>query len=154
MRIKRWGILLVALTLLGGVGIVIVGLPILRPPGYRALIQEYTEAVPVNPTGASGEPLQWDVDLPRSDRGKARIQAGGHMDVVRLQYPDEAAPRTLYEYEDYSNPQAIRVSGRKLFVYWSATLLHTNHWLLAYDVENRREIERRRVDPKDLPAAQ
>ena len=76
------------------------------------------------------------------------------MDVVRLQYPDEAQPRTLYEYEDYSNPIGIRLSGRKLFVYWSETLLHTDHWLLAYDVENRRETERRRVDPKDMPAAQ
>jgi len=148
-------ILLVALTVLtvvGGLVVEIVGLPIWRTLGYGAMIQEYSEAVPVLPTATPTDELNWNVDLPVSRGAKARIQARGGMDVVRLHYLDEATPRTLYDYEDYSNPIAIRVSGRKLFVYWGETLIHTDHWLLTYDLENRQEIERRRVDPKDMPA--
>ena len=74
------------------------------------------------------------------------------MDVVTVHYQDEPAPRTLYDYENYSNPVAIRIAGNKLFVHWAESLVHIDYWLLAYDIENRREVERRRVDPRDMLA--
>jgi len=39
-----------------------------------------------------------------------------------------------------------------LFVHWVESLFHIDHWLLAYDIENRREVERRRVHPRDMLA--
>ena len=68
------------------------------------------------------------------------------MDVVRLQFPGETAPRPLYEYEDYSNPIAIRVAGDRLFVYWGESLFHTDHWLLVYDVRGGSDESRSRSD--------
>jgi hypothetical protein len=37
-----------------------------------------------------------------------------------------------------------------IYVYWVETLLRTDHWLLAYDLVDRREIVRRKIDPEDL----
>jgi len=42
--------------------------------------------------------------------------------------------------------------GNTLFVHWVESLFHIDHWLLAYDIENRREVERRRVHPRDMLA--
>jgi hypothetical protein len=151
MSLKKWVILGVVPAIVGVLAAFIVGLPILRTPGYHAIIREYALATPLQPASGPNQSRIWDVDVPLSNGAKVRVRARDHMDVVTIQYSDETAPKPLYGYEDYSNPVGIRSAGRKLFVCWAETLLHTDWWLLAYDVENRREIERRRVDPRDMP---
>jgi hypothetical protein len=141
-----------------GVAIVIglldtmVGPPLARAAGYRALVSEYARAIPAQPTTHQHHPLTWSFELQMASGTTVRVQARSHLDVVKVHYPDERAPRTLYEYEDYSNPVAIRIAGNKLFVHWAESLFHIDHWLLAYDIEHRREVERRRVDPRDMLA--
>jgi hypothetical protein len=152
MSLKKWVILGVVVgTSAAVVGCLTLGLPIVRTAGYHALIREYARATPVQPASGPDQSLMWNVDLPLSNGAKVRVRARDHLDVVTIHYPDETTPKPLYEYEDYSNPVAIRRAGGKLFVYWAETLLHTDCWLLAYDLESRREIERRRVDPRDMP---
>ena len=148
---KKLGVLAIVLATAAALVGFVVGLPIVRTSGYYALIREYSQAVPVPAASGPNQSSVWDVDLLLSNGAKVRVRARDHMDVVTIQYPDETTPKSLYQYEDYSNPGAIRRAGSKLFVYWSESLLHTDWWLLAYDLENRREIERRRVDPRDMP---
>ena len=114
------------------------------------MISAYSTATPVPQAPSSDEQLQWNVELPIAKGVAARIQARDHMDVVKVHYGDEPAPRELYRYVDYSNPIAIRRDGHKLFVCWVEILFRPNYWLLEYDLERRRETQRRRVDPKDL----
>jgi hypothetical protein len=151
----RWkgGLILLGILIIIGTSVdLIVGLPLFRTAGYRAMVQEYAQAVPVIPTRNDKAGLKWNEELPVSAGIRARIQARGQMDVVRIEYSDETQARTLYEYEDYSSPIAVRVTHGRLFVYWSETLIHTDWWLLAYDLAHRRELERRRVDPRDMPS--
>jgi hypothetical protein len=151
MSLKKWVIPGVVLAIAGALATLVVGLPIVRTTGYHAIIREYALATPLQPASDPNQSRIWNVDLPLSNGARVRVRARDHMDVVTIQYSDETTPKPLYEYEDYSNPVAIRSAGRKLFVCWAETLLHTDWWLLAYDLENRREIERRRVDPRDMP---
>jgi len=150
MSLKKWVILGVSLATAAALVDMVVGLPIVRTAGYRALIREYAGSVPVQPAPGPYQSLMWNADLPLSNGSTVRVRARDRMDVVTVHYSDETAPKRLYEYEDYSHPVAIRRAGSKLFTYWSETLIHTDWWLLAYDIENRREIERRRVDPRDM----
>lgn len=150
MSVKKWVILGVLLAMAGVLVALVVGLPIIRTAGYRAIISEYASAAPLQLASDANQSRVWDVSLLLANGAQVRVRALDHMSVVTVQYADEAAPKALYDYEDYSNPEAIRSAGHKLFVYWSETLLHTDWWLLAYDLENRREIERRRVDPRDM----
>lgn len=154
MSVKRVAILLGGLVVVGVSVNLIVGLPILKTTGYRALVQQYVQAERLAPTGTDDGQLKWDVEVRASNDVRARLQARKFMDVVRLQFPDDTAPRSLYDYEDYSSPIAIRVARDRLFVHWGESLFHTDHWVLVYDVRRRREIERRRVDPKDMPTEQ
>jgi len=114
------------------------------------MISAYLSATPVPEAPPNEEQLKWNVELPVANGVAARIQARDHMDVVKLHYSDEPEPRALYRYVDYSNPVGIRRDGHRLFVCWAETLFRTNYWLLEYDLERRRETQRRRVDPKDL----
>jgi len=152
MTVKRGMVAVAGVAIVIGVLTLIVGLPVVRTAGYRAMVSEYGRAIPAQPINDRRQPLKWNFELPVPGGVTIRVQAPDHMGVVKVQYPDEPSPRTLYEYEDYSTPIAIGMTGNKLFVHWEEALLHTDHWLLAYDLENRREIERRRVDPRDLPA--
>jgi len=132
-----------------GLVAVFVGLPIVRTASYHAMILEYSRAVPVQatPDPYASQSSSWSIDLRLSNGATMRVEASDHTDVVRVHYGDESEARALYDYEDYSNPKAIRIAGNTLFVYWEETLLHTDCWLFEYDLENRREIGRRRVDP-------
>jgi hypothetical protein len=121
-----------------------------RNADYRQMISAYSSATPVPEAPPNDEQLQWNVDLPTANGVVARIQARDHMDAVKLHYGDEPEPRNLYRYVDYSNPVGIRRDGPTLFVCWAETLFRTNYWLLEYDLERRRETQRRLVDPKDL----
>lgn len=149
---RRWALPIPVVLGLAMLIISCVRLPLVRTAGYGAMVREYSQATTVLPDRDESTGLKWNAELPLSGGAIVRIHAPGHMGVVRVQYPDEAQPRQLYKYKDYSNPIAIRIRGHKLFVHWAETLFGTDYWLLAYDIENRREIEKRRVDPKDMPA--
>ena len=156
MSIKPWLTVLAVIALAAVIAAVVareyVALPIVRDAGYRALVDAYARAVPHQRTPRGQEEPEWNVDLPLPDGASVRVHARRQMAVVSVQYSDETAPRPLYKYEDYSNPVAIRTAGNVLYVSWDEILLHADHWILAYDLASRREIERRRVDPNDLPA--
>ena len=81
----------------------------------------------------------------------ARVQGRAGMDVMRVHYSDERAPRTLYKYVDYSSPGEVRVDRGVLYVYWSEILLGSKSFVLAYDLEKRQVLTKHRVDPKDVP---
>jgi hypothetical protein len=152
MATKECVIAFAGVAIVIGVLDTIVGPPLGRTAGYRAMVSEYAQAIPAQPATHQRHPLTWSFEHQVASGTTVRVQARGHMDVVKVHYPDEPAPRTLYEYEEFSNPVAIRIAGNKLFVHWAESLLHIDHWLLAYDIENRREVERRRVDPRDMLA--
>jgi hypothetical protein len=56
----------------------------------------------------------------------------------------------LHKYVDYVSTADMRTAGSVLYVHWVERLLRTDHWLLAYDLANRREIARLKIDPDDL----
>ena len=102
---------------------------------------------------AQGESMpEWKFDVPLARSGVvARVFGRKGMDVIRVHYSDEREPRTLYEYVDYSNPIDVRVTTPVLYIYWSETLLSSKSYVLAYDLEARKLLAKRRVDPKDVP---
>jgi hypothetical protein len=104
VSIKRGAILLGVLAVVVVLVNLIVGLPILKTAGYRALIQQYAHAKRVAPTGTDDNQLKWDTEIRISNEIRARLQARKMMDMVRLRFPGELEPRPLYEYEDYSTP--------------------------------------------------
>ena len=83
-------------------------------------------------------------------RMTAQVRAVAHMGVARVKYGDEDDERTLYRYVDYSHPKEVRTKGNTLYVYWTENLFGTEHWILAYDLAERREVARRRIEPGDL----
>jgi hypothetical protein len=85
-----------------------------------------------------------------SERHEGAHPTRDFTDVVKVQFADEPGPHDLYRYVAYSSPVALRTDGDVLCVYWSEALIHEDRWLLAYDLASRREIDRRRVDPRDI----
>jgi len=153
MSVKSWSLLAVGAAAVTGAVCLLIGcVPIIRTAGYHEMVRAYQAAAPAEPRGGESQAFKWDFDVPLPAGGSVRVQAPGHPGVARVVYSDESQPRELYKYKDYSNPQAIRVAGRRLFVYFCVTLFHSECWLLDYDLVARTEAGRRRVDPKDLPA--
>lgn len=139
-------------TLLGGI---YYGWPILRNRPYRSLITDFQHAQLKDHRWRGNENDGWDFPVQLADvQTKIQIQAHPYMAVVRVKYEDEDNERPLYNYVDYSHPKEIRTAGQVLYVYWTESLFHTDHWLLAYDLAGRREVIRRRVDPDDLAQIQ
>jgi hypothetical protein len=121
---------------------------------YRKLVDDYSRAQP-HPAGqvdprSSITGWYFKLTLPGSPT-VASVEGEEKPSVVTISYSDEQAARRLYKYVDYSSPLGIRTAGSILYVYWGETLFSTHWWLMAYDWVNRREVERRRVDPADLP---
>lgn len=122
--------------------------PVLRTAEYLALVAEIERAqeVPERP-GGSG----WELDVPVSRSGVTAKVTGGHAaSAVRVRYSDEAGARQLYDHRDYSSPRSIKTAGQTIFVCWTETLFGSETWLVAYDLDARREIRRRRVVPGDV----
>ena len=150
MNLKRWAIAIVSMTVGVGLAIVIFGLPVVRSSDYRAVVAAYSRAQPKQEVARGNQAPEWNFEVALGGDSVVRVEARKFMDVVRLQYSDESTMRTLYEYEDYSNPISIRTAGDRLYVYWHETLVHTDHWLLEFDLQNRQELARLRVDPRDV----
>lgn len=124
------------------------GWPVLRTAQYLALVAEFEGAreIPARSGGAG-----WEFDLPISGgRATAKITGGSALSAVRIMYSDETAERPLYGYRDYSSPRSIKAAGGIVFVCWTETLFGSDTWVLAYDLDARREITRQRVVPEDV----
>ena len=87
---RRSAVPLLVLLALAAVVISCVRLPLVRTTGYGAMVREYAQATTVLPNSDEPEGLKWNAEVPLSSGAKVRIQAPGHMGVVRVQYPDEA----------------------------------------------------------------
>jgi hypothetical protein len=129
---------------------VIYGWPVIRTAGYRQLVDKYAQAAPVTGNRGRDRQTEWHFEHRLSGDRWVHIEADGFMDVVKVRYGQEAQLHNLYKYVDYSSPIAIRIDGDILYVYWGEALIHSDYWLLAYDLANDREIDRRRVDPRDI----
>ena len=151
-RHKWWAL---AFIVVAAVAIEIAGLvygwPIIRTDKYFELVDKYAHAASITARkDAAGQRSEWNFEHSLSGGATVRIQATDFMDVVKVQYRDESRPRHLYRYVDYSSPIALRTDGDILYVNWGEALLHSDIWLMAYDLASRREIDRRRVDPRDI----
>ena len=122
------------------------GCGVSRNSAYFVLLDKYRTAEPREPMPA------WDFSVPVAG-GSASVRIFGNvgLDAIRVHYSDEEQPRTLYKYVDYSNPRGVRVQSGVLYVFWSEELFTTKSYVLAYDLEARKVLEKRRVDPKDVP---
>ena len=138
----------------GGLWVVIYGPPIIRDRQYRELIADFQRAQrrdKVRPENNAG----WDFEVQVTEKqSPIRVQAFSHLAVVGVKYEDESDVRALYKYVDYSHPREIRTAGTMLYVYWTEILFDTKDWLMSYDLTNRREIVRRRIDRGDVAQSQ
>ncbi len=152
---RRWWILALLSVLAlcaAGAYSVFYGWPPIRTAGYKSLISEFDHAAPREPIRmGSDEAPVWDFDVPLPGGVVVTVTAQSFMDTPTLKYSDERDGRTLYRYVDYSSPIALRTNGTMLYVYWGETLFHTDYRLLAFDLARRREMERRKVDSRDMP---
>lgn len=125
--------------------------PVVKNASYVRLLDSFKTAAPVPEIESDGSSAKWDFRALLDGGVVVNIRAQDHFDVVRVTYSDDRKARALYKYKDYSSPIAIRRSGNVLYVYWAETLFRANYWILAYDLQARKELERRRVDAKDIP---
>jgi hypothetical protein len=123
---------------------------IVRDSSYRALLQDFSRASPVAPRPMGNDSTGWDFDVSLPGGVRVSVRARSHMDAVRVKYSDEPEERELYRYIDYSNPVSLRTKGRVLYVYWTETLLGTSHWVIAYDLFERRQLSRKRLVQGDI----
>lgn len=121
-----------------------------RDAAYFQLLGQFGKAHSRDFVTQGASTPSWRFEVPLAGV-TAKVEGRKGMDVIRVQYSDEAQPRTLYEYVDYSNPIDVRVDRATLYVYWSETLLSSSSYVLAYDLEKRQLLAKRRVDPSDVP---
>lgn len=127
------------------------GWPIIRDRHYRELIRDFQQAQRRENTWRGDQNAGWDFYIQLTERRtNVQIRAFPIGGVARVKYDDESNARELYEYVDYTNTNEIRTAEHLLYVRWSETLLRTDYWILIYDLAARREIARRRIDPRDL----
>jgi hypothetical protein len=159
MKIKRRILISVILmtAVTGIVWVAISGWPpiIIRNREYCELISNFQQAQLRDRINGNkdvdSDMAGWDfqVHVPKKQT-TGKVKAVGHMGVVWIQYKDENNPNRLYESVDYSHVQEIRTAENILYVHWVEAFFHTDHWLIAYDLENRRELVRRKIDPNNL----
>jgi hypothetical protein len=154
MKIKRLILTCVIFNaaIAGIVWVAIFGWPsiIIRNKEYRELIRNFQQAQP-REKKSGDENVLWDFQFHLSNgQTTIRVWAPAYPGVVWLKDIDGKADHPLYKYVDYSHPVEIRTTENVLYVYWAESLLRTDHWLIAYDLVNRREIVRRKIDPDDL----
>ena len=148
---RRRVTLTVAVVMLFVLAIAVWWPPVIRTSRYFSLIDAFDRATAIAPADRGNRTSEWDVQLRIDDRVRATVRGRNFIDVISLMYSDESEARKLYTYVDYSNPIAVRRAGDVMYVYWVETLFRSEYWLLAYDLRARKEVERRRIDPKDLP---
>lgn len=124
--------------------------PVVRDSAYRALLRDFNRASPVPQRTIDSDSTGWEFVVSLSSGVRASVRAQSHMDAVRVKYSDETEEREVYRYRDYSNPVSLRTKGHVLYVYWAETLFGTTHWVVGYDLVERRQLARRRVVQGDI----
>jgi len=125
--------------------------PVIRNHYYWELVGDFQRAQSKAKRQDGDEKGGWDFQLQiPGSKTTAQVQASSNMGIAIIKYSDEDAARHIYEYADYSSPAGIRIGENILYVHWTHTLSNTKHWILAYDLVDRREITRRRIDPDDI----
>lgn len=127
--------------------------PIRRNEQYRAAIAEYKTAtvLPSQPTDG-GRVSVWNQPLPADSPIKATVSGRGHMDIIKVTYPDAPGPELVHPPEDYTTNLEVRVKGSTLYVYRAVILLWTEYRLAVYDLANRKLLVDLLVAPEDMPA--
>lgn len=122
-----------------------------RGEQYRAAIAEYKLATVLSsqPTDG-GLAYAWNQPLPAGSPVKATVSGSGHMDIIRVTYPDTLEPYLVHPPEDYTNNLEVRVKGSTLYVYRAVTLLWTEYRLAVYDLANRKLLVDLLVAPEDM----
>ena len=121
---------------------------VIRNRDYRQLIGDFQRAK-TSDKKTPGAGWDFQLQVPGSQT-TARVHAAEHNSVVKIKFADEDKERELYSYMDYTHPKEIRTAENILYVRWVEILFRTNYWILAYDMDSRREIMRRRIDMADL----
>lgn len=146
------GTLLVTVVL-GGCDASSVRRPIRLSDQYRAAITEYKIAA-VLPSQATdeGRVSEWNQPLPADSPVKETVSGRGHMDIIKVTYPDAPEPELVHPPEDYTTNLEVRGKGSTLYVYRAVILLWTEYRLAVYDLTNRKLLVDLLVAPEDMPA--
>jgi hypothetical protein len=129
--------------------------PIRRNEQYRAAIAEYKTATVLPSQATDGGRVQvWNQPLPADSPVKGTVSGRGHMDIIRVTYPDAPEPALVHPPEDYTTNLEVRVKGSTLYVYRAVILLWTEYRLAVYDLANRKLLVDLLVAPEDMPARQ
>ena len=94
----------------------------------------------------------WNQPLPADSPVKATVSGSGHMDIIRVKYPDAPEPELVHPPEDYTTNLEVRIKGSTLYIYRAAMLLWTEYRLGVYDLANRKLLVDLLVAPEDMPA--
>ena len=143
-------ILILLVAAAGGLWVVISGWPpiVIRNRQYRELIATFQSAQQRDRL-SRGDNAGWEFQVQLPDKQTSVQVRASPQNSVKIKYNDEGAERELYQYVDYSSPIELRTAGDILYVYWGEIMSGSQYWLLAYDLRGRREITRRRIDPRD-----
>ena len=156
MKLKPRYILITFLIFIASAGVAVLwGIfywpPIIRNHYYWELLGDFQRAQIKSKIQDGDDKGGWNfqMQMPGS-KTTAQVRAPSFVGITTIKYCDEGAARDLYEYAEYTSPTEIRIAGNVLYVCWVNPLFGPRHWLLVYDLVGRREIMRRRIDPKDL----
>ena len=121
-----------------------------------SLIAKYKGAVCL-PSAPRGRDLYWDTTVLLRDGSNATVRGTGFTggDVV-VSYPATGQQYIAAKPYDYVYPLELRVDTQNDILYVVANGLaggiREQTWFFVFDLRERRQIERRRIHYKDLPA--
>jgi hypothetical protein len=160
MKLRQRNLLIISLIIViifggtaGGLWIAVSGWPpiIIHDHAYNELIWNSRRADRKNKTVSENENAGWVVQIQvPENQTTALVRVPSPIGVVTIRYNDEGASQALYRSAEYTSPVEIKTHDNVLYVHWVEPLFGFNHWILAYDLANRNEIVKRRIDPKDL----
>lgn len=126
--------------------------PMRRSDQYRNAVAEYKTAVVVpSEMDKEGRIRVWQQPLPPESSVKATISGRGHMDVIKVHFPDAPEPLLVHPPEDYTTNLEVRANGSTLYVYRAVSLLWTEYRLAVYDLADRKLLVDLLVAPEDMP---
>ena len=122
-----------------------------------SLLAKYRSATCIPFSRGPGHERHWEMTIPLRDGSKAVVGAAawaGGMAVVT--YPPAKQEYVAARPGDYIYPVDLRIDPQNDVLYVAATGLAggvwEQTWLFAFDLKERRQIARRKIRYKDLPA--
>jgi hypothetical protein len=160
MKLRQRNLLIISLIIIiifggtaGVLWIAVSGWPpiIIRDHTYKELIWNFRRADRKDKRVSANENAGWvfQIQVPEKQT-TALVRVPSPIGVVTISYDDEDTSRALYRSAEYTSPVEIKTHGNVLYVHWVEPLFGFNHWVLAYDLADRNEVVKRRIDPKDL----